>query len=84
MLTAIVAIPSMYYSYTMGLGIESVVIDILIFFIAVFLGQLLGAHVAQHCNSKLLCRISAVIFVILISAYAIFTFFPPVLPIFIA
>lgn len=81
-ITSIIISPFVFYFYTGAFGVESVVIDIIILFISVLLGQLLGLYLYNHgkcLNSKIL----AIIFVIIFTIYATFTFYPPKLPLFV-
>lgn len=83
-LTAVLLIPMIFYTYVYGLGIESLALDIALFFVAVFIGQMVGAHVYRYTQKPFWGWAGAVIFIILAAAYAIFTFAPPSLPIFTA
>ena len=44
LLTTIILIPMLYYFYTGSFGFESLIIDILIYFISITCGQLLALH----------------------------------------
>lgn len=82
LLISIILIPSLYYLYTGALGIESLTADILILFISLLCGQLLGLHFYRYSKGYdttiILC-----IFVFIILLAAIFTLYPPNLPLFI-
>ena len=43
-----IAIPLIYYFYTYALNIESMVLDILLALIALFIGQMIGWHLYKH------------------------------------
>lgn len=48
MISAIIAIPMLFYFYSQAFGIESLVIDILILLISLAIGQILGLHYYRH------------------------------------
>lgn len=81
LVAALITTPLLFYFYTGAFGIESVAIDILILFISLLIGQLLGLYVYR--NSK---GISAndvlIIFVGIIALFMLLTLCPPHLPIF--
>ena len=80
-ITGIILVPLLFYFYTSAFGTESLVIDILIFFIAVLAGQLTAMHFYRY--SKGLKTIwSLNILLIVFAIYIIFTFTPPSLPLF--
>ncbi|MFI3325650.1 MAG: DUF6512 family protein [Clostridia bacterium] len=76
-----ILVPLIYYFYTSAFGIEIIIVDILILFIAVLLGQLLALHYFEH-GSGINYKIALGIMVAVIVVFAIFTLFPPKLPIF--
>lgn len=81
LITSIIAIPFFYYFYTEAFGIESVFIDILILFLALFIGELLALHIYERgkgINSTL--ANSIMIFILII--FILCTFFPPKIPLF--
>lgn len=76
-------IVSFFYTYTGSLGIESLILDIFSFFLAIACGQGLALHVYTHAKSsnlRLYCSI--IILVMLASFFALFTFNPPHIPAF--
>ncbi|NCC08787.1 MAG: hypothetical protein EOM30_12345 [Clostridia bacterium] len=80
---SIITIPLFFYFYTEAFGIESLIIDILLLLFANFLGQLTGLHVYKYgkgINYIVAICLLAAIFI----AFAVFTIFPPALPIFAA
>jgi hypothetical protein len=82
LLTTIILIPMLYYFYTSAFGFESTIIDILIFFVAITLGQLLSLHIY---NKILNVKSNGIVLIILITYFIlnlIFTINPPKLPIF--
>jgi len=81
LLTALLTIPMMYYFYTEAFGVEILAIDIFILFLALLFGQLLGLHFYKYSkgiNSYMVISI----FIVLILLFALFTFYPPHLPLF--
>ncbi len=81
LLTALITIPLLFYFYTEAFGVESLVIDIMLLFIALLFGQLLGLHFYIY-SSGINFVFSIIIFALSISIFTLFTFYPPHLPIF--
>ncbi len=80
-ITGIILTPLLFYFYTSAFGIESLIIDILIFFIAVLAGQLTAMHFYRYSKGmKVIWSLN--ILLIIFAIYIIFTFAPPFLPIF--
>lgn len=76
-------IVSFYYTYTGAFGIHSLVLDVFSYFLGVTLGQLAAMHIYEYAKiNSFLFYISALIFAILMIAFIIFTFNPPLLPLF--
>ena len=74
---------SFYYTYTGALGIESLILDIFSFFLAVAVGQGLAFHLFKYAKlSHYSLYIAIVILISLATAFTIFTFGPPHLPMF--
>jgi hypothetical protein len=72
---------SFYYTYTGALGIESLILDIFSFFLAVALGQAISLHLYKHAKlSRYSLYFAAAILIFLASAFTIFIFEPPHLP----
>ncbi len=71
LVTSLIIIPLLYYFYTEAFGIKNLFIDILITFLSILFGQLLGLHIYKNYNG-----IDAIIAII------IFTVYTPRLPIF--
>ena len=73
-----------FYSYTAIIGKEILIVDILIFLVAIIIGQLTSykimtsARVPKHTNF-----ISSIFIVLLALVLMVFTFYPPHLPIFL-
>jgi hypothetical protein len=78
-----IVIPVLFYSYTAALGESVLVIDILIFVVAVIVGQLVSYKLLTHVElPDVLNKISLVALVLLGVVFMIFTFYPPHLPLF--
>jgi hypothetical protein len=70
-----------YYTCTGALGIESIVIDVLIFFIAVVFGQLFGLLIYRYGKGwPVYVSLSLIILILLL--FVIFTYLPPSIPLF--
>lgn len=81
LLTSLTTVPLLFYFYTNAFGIESIIIDIVLLFIALLFGQLLGLHFYRY-SKGLNFKISILLFVIIIFAFILFTFYTPQLPLF--
>jgi hypothetical protein len=78
-----IVISILFYSYTFVLGESVLVIDILIFVVAVIVGQLVSYKVLTYRRlPDVLSMISLVALVLLVVAFVLFTFYPPHLPLF--
>lgn len=80
---SIIAMVTLYYTYTGAFGIHSLVLDILSLFIGILTGQLLGLYIFKKCdfgNRALNVSVSLIILILFLFAY--FTFQPPDYPIF--
>jgi hypothetical protein len=78
-----IAIAVIFYSYTAIWGEEILVVDILIFFVAVALGQLASYKIlAMRRLPRWTSKAGLVMVVLLAVAFGVFTFYPPHLPIF--
>ena len=81
LLVAIISIPLMFYFYTGALGFESVIIDILLLFLALLFGQLTGLHYYRYGDG--INYFASIFFiVIIICVFMYFTYNTPHLPIF--
>lgn len=74
-------IPVFYYTYTGAFGIESLVLDILSLFLAIIFGQLLGLFLYRRTKG-INAYISILAIVLLLVIFAVFTYFPPHIPLF--
>lgn len=81
MFVALIIIPLVFYFYTNAFGIKSVIVDISIFFVAVFLGQLVAVHFYKYGKGISWFGVFC-IFLIIILIFMIFTLYPPKVPIF--
>ncbi len=83
--SAVITMIMLFYTYTGATGLESLVVDIGIFFFVTFIGLLFGKRAAaKPGKSAATYLFAAAAFLILFIAYLIFTFAPPLLPIFIS
>jgi len=72
-----------FYSYTSILGTHLLIMDILSFFIAVVIGQLVSLKILlSTALKKKYILISWIALIFLALVFVLFTFFPPELPIF--
>jgi hypothetical protein len=73
----------LFYGYTTLTGIESVIIDILIFIIAVAVGQLIGYLILTARQLPMWLKWSSLVLLVgLAFIYGVFTFYPPHIPFF--
>ena len=77
-----ILIPSIYYLYTSSLGFESVIVDILIFFISITLSQLLALHFYNKSTRLLDIKVIIIILITWFIVNAMLTLNPPKFPIF--
>ena len=76
-------IVGLFYAYTTITGTESLVADIVIFVVAIALGQLLSYKIMALPRFSQGVYVAAIIGMIALGViYAVFTFYPPHLPIF--
>jgi hypothetical protein len=78
-----VAIVVIFYSYTAIVGHDILIVDILIFVIAIALGQLVSYKgLTSRRLPPWLDKVGIALVVILAAVFGVFTFYPPHLPIF--
>jgi hypothetical protein len=78
-------IMSFYYTYTGAFGIESLILDIFSLLLGLTIGQFLAYHVYKYArNTKFWLPFAVIALVLFASAFILFTFAPPHLPLFIA
>ena len=76
-----IAITVMFYSYTAVLGEDLFIMDIMIFILAVIIGQIVSYKLLTNKNSgENLNKISLIAIIILGLAFVLFTYYPPELP----
>lgn len=76
-------IVSFYYTYTGALGIESLVLDIFSLILGVAIAQGLALHLYKKLKFGPICLYIAIIVLILLAtAFTVFTFDPPHIPLF--
>ncbi len=81
LLTAQGTITLLFYFYTGAFGVESLAVDILIFFLAVLLGQLAGLRLYRR-RSSVTWVVPLTMLVMLLALFVVFTLAPPDLPLF--
>lgn len=81
LISSLMLVPLLFYFYTNAFGIEYLLIDILILFVALLFGQLLGLHIYHHSKG---CPVwlSLLLSLLIILFFIIFTYKTPHLPIF--
>ena len=79
--TSVLMVPALYYLYTGAFGVELLWADILILFLSVSAGQLLGLH-CYHKGKGISPWSGIVIFIGFIALFGIFTFVQPHIPLF--
>jgi len=78
-----IAIAILFYSYTAITGESILIIDILIFIIAVVIGQMCSYRLLKSKKfPKSLEMVSFILLILLVIIFVLFTFYPPQLPIF--
>lgn len=82
LITTTILIPMLYYFYTSAFSYSSLIIDILIFFISITLGQLLSLHIYKYLNKLVNIRLIVGLMITCFLLNIIFTLTPPRLPIF--
>jgi hypothetical protein len=74
---------SFYYIYIGALGIESLMLDIFSLYLGVAAGQVFALHIYRYAELKLCWLFGAIIvLIILATAFIVFTFVPPHVPLF--
>lgn len=81
LVTALIAMPMLYYFYTAAFGVELLWVDIVILLAALALGQLMGLHIYRRSNG-LPPALALLIFAAIILVFSLFTFYPPHVPLF--
>lgn len=81
-LVSLIEIPMLYYFYTGILGKEIFIIDMIILYLALIIGQTLACHYYSRCDRALNIYLSIGIVIFLVLIFALFTIYPPKLPLF--
>lgn len=81
LVSSLVVMPMIYYFYTSAFGVELLWVDILILLFSVSVGQLFGMHIYRH-SQGINAMLSLLIIFLVLLIFALFTFFPPTLPLF--
>ncbi|MEL7570807.1 MAG: DUF6512 family protein [Eubacteriaceae bacterium] len=81
LVTALIAMPMIYYFYTQAFGVEIIAVDIAILFIVLMFGQLLGLHFYKY-SKGMRWQIAVFTMILIIIVFMIFTYYPPKIPLF--
>jgi len=82
LISAMLTIVFLYYTYTGAFGIESLIIDISLLLFGIIIGHLIGIHIYKYGpNIKSFISLSLIILLFII--FLVFTITPPNFPIFI-
>lgn len=83
LITAPLYLILLFYSYTGALGTESIIIDIILMVICFFLSLLTANHILKYLRApKWLAVTGLLISFAIFTAFIVFTFSPPSLPVF--
>lgn len=82
LLVSIITIPLLFYFYTQAFGVELIVVDIIILFIAILSGQSLSIHYYIYSDKCLNKYVSLAISIIVVIIFMVFTVYTPKIPIF--
>lgn len=81
LIVTMLSILFLYYFYTGAFGIESVIIDIMILLVALFIGQTFSFHIYKYFKG-INIYILIIIFILLFLIIVLCTFIPPHIPLF--
>lgn len=82
--TCPLVILTFYYTYTGAFGIESLILDIFSLFLGLFISHFLAFHCYKFAKFNTVTYfIAIIIFILLSTAFTLFTFTPPHIPLFI-
>lgn len=81
LLVSMITMPMLFYFYTGAFGVELLWVDILIFFLSVVFGQLLGLHFYRH-SMGINWIVALILMLLVIAAFAVLTYFPIEIPMF--
>lgn len=79
LLFSVLTIPSAHYFYTEAFGVGFLIVDILIFLLAIAVGQCVGIHVYKH-SKGIPFYVSLIVVLLIFFMFILFTFYPPQLP----
>lgn len=83
-ITGTLAIPFLFYTYNGAFGTPPAFVNVLIFFLSAGLSFLLESFLfSEKKENKILEILSKIFLVLFTSAFIIFTFFPPQIPLFL-
>ena len=78
-----VVIVSLFYGYTALAGRNILLVDISLFILAVFVGQIISSRLLLRRSFAPLVKVAAIVLLIsMIAAFSLLTFFPPKYPLF--
>lgn len=78
-----ILIPMLYYFYTEAFGVKIMAVDVMILLVALFFGQVLAYHFYRHAKIGIDYQVAIVIMILIIIIFALFTVFPPEIPLFL-
>lgn len=81
-MTGIMSVVFIYYFYHTGLGIDSLIVDIILLFVGILIGNVTLQLVEKH-HWKINPKLIFLIIIAIIFLFSVWTFYPPHLPIFI-
>lgn len=81
LLCSLTLIPLLYYFYTGAFGIKLLAVDIILLFVSITVGQLLGLHLYRHAKGLPL-PVPILVFGLLVAVFVTATFIPPHIPLF--
>ena len=81
LLSSMLFMLSFFYTYTQAFGIESLALDILDTLLSIIFGQLLGIYFYKH-SKGIPSWLGKILILLIIVVFAVFTLYPPELPIF--
>jgi uncharacterized membrane protein YhdT len=83
LLISVLFIIVFYYTYTGAFGIHSILLDVSSMFLSVASGLTMSWHVYQYSKMNAASRVFAFLVpILLLAAFAVFTFLPPHIPLF--
>lgn len=83
LLTTMITIPLLYYIYMLFLNKENVIIDIIIFYLAIGFGQYVFYRITKKCvNNKSTNNTSIILLSLIFISFVLFTYITPKLDIF--